>query len=61
MLLPPMCTQADYVKLAQEAELSVLGEPKDISAEVKATWSVEIPIPANGSTPRVCRADMACC
>lgn len=42
MLLPPICIQADYVKMAKEAGLSVLGEPKDISTDVKATWSVAI-------------------
>lgn len=40
MLLPPLCTQADYVNAAKEAGLSVFGEPKDISDDVKATWSV---------------------
>lgn len=38
MLLPPLCAQADYIKLAQDAGLNVLGGPKDISADVKATW-----------------------
>lgn len=47
MLLPPMCTQADYVNLAKGAGLSILGEPKDISADVKATWSVDPVIPEN--------------
>lgn len=54
MLLPPMCTQADYVQLAQEAGLSVLGEPKDISNEVKATWSVDPSILAAVLGPTVC-------
>lgn len=38
MLLPPLCTQPDYVNLAKEAKLTVSGGPKDISADVKATW-----------------------
>lgn len=40
MLLPPMCTQAGYVKLATDAGLRVLAEPKDISQDVKQTWCV---------------------
>lgn len=44
-----MCTQADYVNLAKEAGLSVLGGPKDISADVKATWSADPVTPANES------------
>lgn len=40
MLLPPLCTQANYVDLAKQAGLSVSGGPKDISADVKATWYV---------------------
>lgn len=39
MLLPPLCTQLDYVDLAKHAGLQVFGDPKDISADVKATWS----------------------
>lgn len=38
MLLPPLCTQADYVSLAEAAGLKVLHEPKDISQEVAKTW-----------------------
>lgn len=38
MLLPPLCTQADYVNFAKEGGLDVLGGPKDISTDVKATW-----------------------
>lgn len=38
MLLPPLCTQPDYVDLAKQAGLVVFGGPKDISADVKATW-----------------------
>lgn len=40
MLLPPLCVQADYVNLAKEAGLEVLGGPKDISVDVKATWDI---------------------
>lgn len=40
MLLPPLCAQADYVNYAKEAGLEVSGGPKDISEDVKATWSV---------------------
>ncbi|KAL1897341.1 hypothetical protein Sste5346_004077 [Sporothrix stenoceras] len=40
MLLPPMCTQAGYVKLATDAGLRVLAEPKDISQDVKQTWDL---------------------
>lgn len=38
MLLPPLCAQVDYVQMAKDAGLSVFGEPKDISTDVKATW-----------------------
>ncbi|KAK7746319.1 hypothetical protein SLS53_002278 [Cytospora paraplurivora] len=38
MLLPPLCTQADYVNLAKGAGLDVLRGPQDISDDVKATW-----------------------
>lgn len=38
MLLPPLCAQANYVQMAKDAGLNVFGEPKDISADVKATW-----------------------
>ena len=40
MLLPPLCTQADYVALAGAAGLKVLHEPKDISKEVAKTWDI---------------------
>ncbi|CAK7209770.1 hypothetical protein SBRCBS47491_000553 [Sporothrix bragantina] len=40
MLLPPMCTQAGYVKLATDAGLRVFAEPKDISNDVKQTWDL---------------------
>ncbi|CAK7234178.1 hypothetical protein SCUCBS95973_008846 [Sporothrix curviconia] len=40
MLLPPMCTQDGYVKLATDAGLRVFAEPKDISNDVKQTWDL---------------------
>ncbi|CAK7274254.1 hypothetical protein SEPCBS119000_006075 [Sporothrix epigloea] len=40
MLLPPMCTQADYVKLASSTGLQVMAEPRDISGDVKQTWDL---------------------
>lgn len=38
MLLPPLCTQHDYVRLAQEAGFEVFSEPLDISESVAKTW-----------------------
>ncbi|KAL8869046.1 MAG: hypothetical protein Q9174_004565 [Haloplaca sp. 1 TL-2023] len=38
MLLPPLCTQDQYVKLAEEAGLTMFSEPLDISANVAKTW-----------------------
>jgi hypothetical protein len=40
MLLPPLCTQQQYVQLASDAGLGVVGEPKDISQDVSKTWYV---------------------
>ncbi|KAH6627010.1 S-adenosyl-L-methionine-dependent methyltransferase [Chaetomium sp. MPI-SDFR-AT-0129] len=40
MLLPPLCTQQDYVNLATTAGLQVLGGPKDISLDVSKTWDI---------------------
>jgi hypothetical protein len=40
MLLPPLCTQQEYVTLATDAGLKVVGEPKDISQDVSKTWYV---------------------
>lgn len=40
MLLPPLCTQAEYVRLAAEAGLRVLRGPIDISRDVSKTWYV---------------------
>ncbi|KIX08394.1 uncharacterized protein Z518_03050 [Rhinocladiella mackenziei CBS 650.93] len=38
MLLPPLCTPAEYVSLAEAAGLKILHEPKDISQDVAKTW-----------------------
>ncbi len=38
MLLPPLCTQFDYVNFAKEAGFVVLSEPFDISRDVAKTW-----------------------
>lgn len=38
MLLPPLCSQADYVKLANGAGLQTFAEPFDISKQVSKTW-----------------------
>jgi tocopherol O-methyltransferase len=38
MLLPPLCSQTDYVNFAKGAGLSVLAEPLDISEKVSKTW-----------------------
>ncbi|EFX01070.1 gamma-tocopherol methyltransferase [Grosmannia clavigera kw1407] len=40
MLLPPLCTQSDYVTLATGAGLRVHAPPKDISADVSKTWDL---------------------
>jgi hypothetical protein len=40
MLLPPLCSQANYVKYAELAGLVVLAEPFDISQKVSKTWQV---------------------
>ncbi|KAK3365853.1 S-adenosyl-L-methionine-dependent methyltransferase [Lasiosphaeria ovina] len=41
MLLPPLCMQHDYVRLAEEARFEVLaGGPKDISQDVSKTWDI---------------------
>ena len=40
MLLPPLCTQAGYVKYAEDAGLRTVAEPKDISKDVSKTWCV---------------------
>lgn len=38
MLLPPLCSQADYVRLAQAVGLKIFAEPFDISKKVSKTW-----------------------
>lgn len=38
MLLPPLCTQADYVRYAHKAGLKTFAEPFDISKNVAKTW-----------------------
>ena len=38
MLLPPLCTQSEYVRLAEEAGLQIFSEPLDISLNVAKTW-----------------------
>ena len=40
MLLPPLCTQSDYVRFAREAGLECFAEPMDISSEVAKTWDI---------------------
>jgi tocopherol O-methyltransferase len=42
MLLPPLCTQADYVRMAENAGLKALQPPKDISKDVAKTWYVQL-------------------
>ena len=38
MLLPPLCSQTDYVHMAEKAGLSVFKKPFDISKNVSKTW-----------------------
>jgi hypothetical protein len=40
MLLPPLCTQSDYVNFAKEVGFKLFSEPFDISKEVAKTWYV---------------------
>ncbi|KAJ9156446.1 S-adenosyl-L-methionine-dependent methyltransferase [Pleurostoma richardsiae] len=49
MLLPPLCTAADYVSLATSAGLTVLAEPKDISKDVSKTWDISWSLVQNPS------------
>ena len=42
MLLPALCTQRGYVKLAEEAGFKMFAGPTDISQEVRKTWSVKL-------------------
>lgn len=48
MLLPPLRTQADYCRFADEAGLKVLSPPFDISDKVSQTWSANQQQPASG-------------
>jgi tocopherol O-methyltransferase len=38
MLLPPLCSQTDYVNFAHGAGLKTFAEPFDISKQVSKTW-----------------------
>ncbi|KIW21357.1 hypothetical protein PV08_01937 [Exophiala spinifera] len=49
MLLPPLCTQRDYVAMAETAGLKVLHEPKDISKDVAKTWDISWDLVASPS------------
>ena len=40
MLLPPLCSQEDYVRLATGAGLKIFAKPFDISSKVSKTWYV---------------------
>jgi hypothetical protein len=40
MLLPPLCTQSDYINFAKQVNLKVFSEPLDISKDVAKTWYV---------------------
>ncbi|KAI9734774.1 MAG: hypothetical protein M1818_006761 [Claussenomyces sp. TS43310] len=40
MLLPPLCTQSEYVDLAARAGLKTLSPPFDISKQVSKTWDI---------------------
>ncbi|RDA86066.1 hypothetical protein CP532_1272 [Ophiocordyceps camponoti-leonardi (nom. inval.)] len=40
MLLPPLCTNQDYVRLAKAAGLHLFADPVDISSQVKKTWEL---------------------
>ncbi|KAL8742890.1 MAG: hypothetical protein Q9190_004697 [Brigantiaea leucoxantha] len=40
MLLPELCTQSAYVKMARDAGFSVLADPLDISKQVSKTWDI---------------------
>ena len=45
MLLPPLCTQSEYVQYAKDAGLQVHTEPLDISKDVSKTWYVVLTTP----------------
>lgn len=40
MLLPPLCTMAEYVSLAEAAGLAVVAGPEDLSKGVAPTWDI---------------------
>lgn len=40
MLLPPLCTVAEYTAYAEKAGFTVYAEPMDISDNVKKTWDI---------------------
>ncbi|KAL8703119.1 MAG: hypothetical protein Q9225_008125 [Loekoesia sp. 1 TL-2023] len=40
MLLPPLCTQSQYVQFAKDAALKIFSEPLDISQNVAKTWDI---------------------
>ncbi|EKD19943.1 methyltransferase domain-containing protein [Drepanopeziza brunnea f. sp. 'multigermtubi' MB_m1] len=40
MLLPPLCSQAEYVRLANSAGLKTTAAPFDISKQVSKTWDI---------------------
>ncbi|KAK4151803.1 S-adenosyl-L-methionine-dependent methyltransferase [Chaetomidium leptoderma] len=49
MLLPPLCTQQQYVDFATGAGLALVGEPKDISKDVSKTWDISWSLVQNPS------------
>ncbi|MCJ1324339.1 hypothetical protein MMC10_001001 [Thelotrema lepadinum] len=49
MLLPPLCTQSEYVAFAEEAGLAVYAAPMDISKRVSKTWDISINLVADPS------------
>ncbi|KAK0720802.1 S-adenosyl-L-methionine-dependent methyltransferase [Lasiosphaeris hirsuta] len=49
MLLPPLCTQQEYVQLATAAGLKTFGGPKDISQDVSKTWDISWSLVQNPS------------
>ncbi|KAH8812346.1 tocopherol O-methyltransferase [Xylogone sp. PMI_703] len=49
MLLPPLCTQSDYVHLAKEASLNTFASPLDISQDVSKTWDISWTLIQNAS------------
>ncbi|KAK1760511.1 gamma-tocopherol methyltransferase [Echria macrotheca] len=49
MLLPPLCTQQEYVQYATGAGLTVFGGPKDISKDVSKTWDISWSLVQNPS------------